>query len=96
VARIPVYFGSLRDLDRVLDHTIAYMNQKPHEIAYCRRALLAATHAEKKAGADGRRLSGASPVRKSVAGRPFGQSRLRDPDSCSRRPGGNPRLHCRS
>ncbi len=41
VGRIPVYFGDTEDLDRTLEHIIAYMNADPSQLAYRKRMLFA-------------------------------------------------------
>jgi hypothetical protein len=41
VGRIPVYFGDVAELDRTLEHVIAYMNADPAQLAYRLRILFA-------------------------------------------------------
>ena len=41
VGRIPVYFGDTAELDRTLEHVMAYMNADPAQIEYRRRILFA-------------------------------------------------------
>jgi hypothetical protein len=41
VGRIPVYFGDTGELDRTLEHLMAYMNADPGQLAYRLRALFA-------------------------------------------------------